>query len=233
LGNVASTLRVESIDGVGSRGLVCRGMEKDLKRSRAVCFFLLSCFVFLGLDSQAQHSIQITPKDKYAGLYLIFSDILQGSKGCYNYNNGWSVTGPDSPAGYQQSVAMKFTPRADAKVTKLMLALVWIAGDEGAVISLNDDNNGVPGNAIHTWVIHKLENEGNWPCVYTVVKSKKGLPVPKGQQYWVVAAATGTEMDAWGYTYKYANGDFAYDLNNAGWKIEDAPLSAFAVWGTR
>jgi len=64
-------------------------------------------------------------------------------------------------------------------------------------------------------------------------KSKHGLPVREGAQYWVVAAATGTEMDGWIFTYKGTTGNFAYNYDDEGWKIENSNLSVFAVLGTR
>lgn len=167
--------------------------------------------------------------DDDAGLYTIFSNF--GKKpNCYNQQEGWTVAGKHSPLGFSQYIAMIFTPQADATVTELKLALF---GQLGAVISLNEDSDGLPGKPIHTWVTSKLGNSGKPPCVYTAVKSKQGLPVQKGTQYWVVAAARGTEWDVWNFTYKGSTGDFAYDYDDEGWKIENSYLSAFAVLGTR
>jgi len=126
---------------------------------------------------------------------------------------------------------MKFTPKTDAAVTEIKLAL--LAYDKrGAVISLNEDSDGLPGKPIHTWVLSKLGNIGNGFCVLTAVKSKQGLPVQKGTQYWVVAAARGKEAAYWDFAYKAPIGDFAVN-HGAGWEKIDDYLSAFAVLGTR
>lgn len=171
-------------------------------------------------------------QDDDANLYTIFSNL--GKKpNCYYPYEGWTVSGKKSLLGFSQYVAMDFTPKADATVTEIRLALFNVAGKQGAVISLNEDSNGLPGNPIHTWVTKKLGNYGKLPCVLTMVSSKQGLPVHKGTQYWVVAAATGTEWDGWLYTYDESTGDLAIDYNDQGWVTEDSNLAAFAVLGLR
>jgi len=188
----------------------------------------------LALDSSSAASQDAAPSNEDAGLYTIFSNF--GKKpDCYNRSNGWLVSGKDSPfVGTSQYIAMKFTPSSDASVREIKMALLW-GGlyKDAAVVSLNEDSNGLPGNPIQSWVTGKLGMFGTPPCNYTMVKSKQGLPVQKGTQYWIVAEGRGTETNVWGFTYKGTQGDFAYDYNNEGWKIEYEHLSTFAVLGTQ
>ncbi len=171
--------------------------------------------------------------DDGAGLYTIFNNFGKKPK-CYNSSgDGWVVAGEDSEFGQSQYIAMSFTPKADATVTKLKLGMLWTTGTRGVVISLNEDSGGLPGNPIHTWVTSRVGKFGSYPCLYTLVKDGQGLPVQKGTQYWVVAAATGTEWDDWVFTYKGTMGEFAYDESDEGWTLENFYLATFAVLGTR
>jgi len=166
-----------------------------------------------------------------ASLYTIFTNL--GKKpNCYNYSDGWLVAGPDSDLGRIQYMAMSFTPKADAAVTELKLALFGSGPKPSAVISLSQDSNGLPGDPIHTWITHKLGNVGKGFCVLTEVKTKQGLPVQKGTQYWVVAEARGSIVDTWDFTYNNLTGNEAYDIGS-GWQTQNSYLSAFAVLGTK
>lgn len=186
-----------------------------MKTPLGLCLFLAGVFV-LSLPANAQDS----------GLYTIFSNFGKGQN-CFNLGEGWLVEGPGT--GDAQYIAMKFTPTVDANVTEMKLALF---GGRGAVVGLNEDDNGLPGKPIYTWHPHKLGNRGKSPCMYTLVTNKQGLPIHQGQQYWVVAEARGKEAAGWSWTNS-GDGDFAYDDSNQGWMIEDANISAFDVLGTR
>jgi len=113
--------------------------------------------------------------DVDASLYTIFNNF--GKKpNCYD-NEGWVVSGKDSSLGYSQYIAMRFTPKADATVTELKLALFRTTDKPGgAVISLNEDMGNQPGNPLHTWVTSKLGNSGKLPCVYTMVRASTVCP---------------------------------------------------------
>jgi hypothetical protein len=129
------------------------------------------------------------------GLVTIFSNLAAAyPKGEYWCCTGYNVMGPNSGAG-EQWMAATFTPGANHTVTRIEVAVGYSQqGTNGVVLSLNDDNNGVPGKALKTWNASGLPRFGT--CCTLVVKSDTaGIPVSAGKQYWVVLSTNSHELD--------------------------------------
>jgi hypothetical protein len=172
----------------------------------------------LAQDSTSQH------------LYKIYSNLGPTVGGnCYATNEAWAV-------GKGQSIAMPFTPKADAKLTVMTIALQWClyqCGPNGGIVTLNEDNNGLPGNAIHTWKFKKLGQFIWHGCYLTGRRSAEGIELKKDTRYWLVAPTSRVSVDFWLYTYNYSKGDFAYKESNGDWILDDNYLGAFGLFGTR
>jgi hypothetical protein len=129
------------------------------------------------------------------GLVTIFSNLAAAyPKGEYWCCTGYNVMGPNSGAG-EQWMAAAFTPRANHTVTKIEVAVGYSQqGTNGVVLSLNHDNNGVPGKALKTWNVSGLPRFGD--CCGLVVKSDStGIPVNAGTRYWIVLSTNSNESD--------------------------------------
>ena len=88
-----------------------------------------------------------------AGLVTIYSN-LGTRNDLYVDNAAWDVAGPDSGV-QQQWVGMPFTPSSNALVTQISIAVEHNTGSPNSfVLSLNADNNRLPGTALHTWIVH-------------------------------------------------------------------------------
>jgi hypothetical protein len=165
-------------------------------------------------------------------LKTIYSNLGTGTN-VYNKGAGWTVCGPASGI-CTQWVAMPFTPKARATVTKIESAVGWFSGTMEVVISLNADSNGKPGKAIHTWHVKKMEAFGTC-CTLDITRSKKGLPVKKGKQYWVVASTDTTDADlgaAWNFTWNNAQGLYAWSTDlGVTWNTATGAISALGVFG--
>lgn len=135
-----------------------------------------------------------------SGLVTIFSNLAaRYPKGEYWCCEGSNVMGPNSGVG-EQWMAAAFTPRANHTVTRIKVAVGYSQqGKNGVVVSLNDDNHGVPGKALKTWNASGLPRFGT--CCALVVKcDSSGIPVSAGKQYWVVLKTNQSEkdtVDAW------------------------------------
>lgn len=165
-------------------------------------------------------------------LYTIYSN-LGPPTSPFNNMNGWIVSGPDTRDG-EEHIAMPFTPKYNSEVMEIKAAVQFQSGENGVTISLNEDTNGLPGNALHTWNLSNLPRFGGC-CKLDVVKDGKGLKVEQGKQYWLVATTnTRTErtIDSWDYTYKSASGSFAANFGT-GWDKESGALSAFGIFGQK
>jgi len=90
--------------------------------------------------------------------------------------------------------AVPFTPAANMTVKEIDASVVWDEGTNAVVLSLNSDSSGLPGNAIHTWNIKNLAIIGSC-CQLATGKSKTGIAVKKGTQYWVVVSTNSNDSD--------------------------------------
>lgn len=135
-----------------------------------------------------------------SGFVTIFNSVAaKYPKGLYWCCQGYNVMGSNSGAGVQWMGAA-FTPNADHTVTRIAVAAGYSQqGTNGVVISLNDDNNGVPGQVLKQWSATGLPRFGD--CCQLVVESDNaGIPITGGKQYWVVLSTNANEsstVDGW------------------------------------
>jgi hypothetical protein len=172
-----------------------------------------------------------------SGLITIFSNLAAVyPKGEYWCCSGYNVMGP---AQGEQWMAASFTPGANHTVTRIQVAVGFSQGKtNGVVLSLNDDNNGVPGKALKTWNASNLPRFGT--CCGLVVKSDSaGIPVSAGTRYWVVLSTNSNELDtvdAWNVTdaNQVDSATVAtYPGTNNKWNaFQTTPGLAFAVKGS-
>ncbi|HWY54583.1 MAG TPA: choice-of-anchor R domain-containing protein [Terriglobales bacterium] len=171
-----------------------------------------------------------------SALVTIFSNLAAVyPKGEYWCCSGYNVMGP---AQGEQWMAAAFIPSANHTVTRIQVAVGFSQGKtNGVVVSLNRDNNGVPGNALKTWNASGLPRFGT--CCGLVVKSDdSGIPVSAGTQYWVVLSTNNKEsdtVDAWNVidTNQVDAATIAtFPGNNHSWNaFQSTPGLAFAVKG--
>jgi hypothetical protein len=180
-----------------------------------------------------------TTNMKDSGLVTIFSNLAATyPKGQYWCCSGYNVMGSKSGVG-EQWMAAAFTPGADHIVTKIEVAVGYSQqGTNGVVLSLNSDNNGIPGKALKTWNVSGLPRFGT--CCTLVAKSdSSGIPVSAGKQYWVVLSTNSHELDTvdgWNVsdTDQVDSATVAtYPGTNKRWKaFQTTPGLAFAVKGS-
>jgi hypothetical protein len=194
-----------------------------------VCLSLVAWFVPLGTAQDFKVGERpASPAEQGANLYTIHSNFARHGN-CFDLREGWLV-------GDGQYIAMPFTPLHDAKVTTVVMALLYCeygCGPDSATVSLNQDDGGLPGQVMHTWKLHNLGKQKWHSCSYTmtVARSKNGISLKMSQQYWLVAEAQKATTLSWAYTYKDTKGSFAYEQNEGGWLPNVDYLSAFGVFG--
>ena len=130
-------------------------------------------------------------------------------------------------------LAVPFTPSANASVKKVEAALSYISGTNQVLLSVNNDNNGLPGNAIATFRVKNLPAFGSC-CTFAAATSKAGIPVIQGVQYWLVVTTDSHDADFFG-----AWDDSAIDMRpypsavnpDGTWRIQNGVLPAYAILG--
>src|SRR5277367_728502 len=171
---------------------------------------------------------EITPAESApAQLTKIYSTLGKGSH-VYSVLSGTGILGTDAGQPWPQKVANGFKPKADYLVTEVQVGATYLQGTNVLVVSLNQDNNGVPGKALRTWHFSNLPVA--WSCCKLQTgKYAKGIPVKKGKLYWVVLRPEKEFQDTFDiFANNYAGKQGKYFSNNigSGWDTSYQVLGA-------
>ena len=164
-------------------------------------------------------------------LVTIYSN-LGKRKNVYNSIAGVGILGPDAGQPWPQSVGCGFRPRADHTVTEIQVGATYVQGTNTLVVSLNEDNKGIPGKALHSWHFSNLPTFGSC-CTLQTAKYSKGIPVKKGKLYWVVLSPQKKfqdTYDVWNNNFAGTQGTFSNNIGS-GWNSSYQVLGAFGVFG--
>jgi hypothetical protein len=166
-----------------------------------------------------------------SNLITIYSNLGKGSN-VYNASAGYGILGPDAGQPWPQSVGCGFRPKADHTVTEIRVGATHVQGTNTLVVSLNQDNHGIPGKALHAWHFSALPVFGSC-CTLQTAKYSTGIKVKKGQLYWVVLSPqkkfTDT-YDVWNNNFRGQQGTFSNNIGS-GWNSSYQVLGAFGVFG--
>jgi hypothetical protein len=166
-----------------------------------------------------------------ANLVEIYSNLGKGSK-VYNAISGYGILGVDAGQPWPEWVGCGFRPKADHTVTEIQVGATYDQGTNTLLVSLNEDNNGIPGKALHTWHFSNLPVFGQC-CTLQTAKYAKGIPVKKGKLYWVVLRPQHQfkdTYDVWNNNFAGTQGTFSNNIGS-GWASSYQVLGAFGVFG--
>lgn len=175
-----------------------------------------------------EYAPRVPAPDQPAALAKIFSNL--GSKAAaYDPLNGWFVGGPY--AGIFEFMGMSFTPKANAHVIQIQVAITYFSGDDQVNLSIYDDSSGVPGTLIGGPVTVVNLPPGGQCCGLAIANFSPGIAVSAGKLYWVVADTpwTGTGSDFQG-TWEQVLKPQPFAFGNGAWSPAANP--AGAVYGT-
>ena len=134
--------------------------------------------------------------------------------GTYNCCSGWTVGGAGSPVGLVED-AQLFTSAVSGNVTQIDVALGFVAGDNGATISLWSNAGGAPGANLSGFINAPPSPAFGSCCGLTTV-TLPGTPIVAGQEYFLVIEADNVTWDAWNWNDTGAVGQL--DQNSgSGW----------------
>jgi hypothetical protein len=150
----------------------------------------------------------------------------------YNCCVGWNVTGSASLVGEQTWTATAFTPKAAVTLTEIQIAIEYVAGTNGAIVTLNTDAKGVPSKKVlHKWNFSNLHAAGSC-CDLSTGKVKSGVKLAKGKQYWIVAMCPSDTWDAWNLNSTGVLGTFAQQNNGGTWSVfTNSDVGAMGLFG--
>lgn len=144
-----------------------------------------------------------------AKLVKIFDNLAVRPSGTYWGGVRFVIVGGSGNQTFvDNQVAAAFTPSANHTATKVEAAIANSGlsyGSTGFILSINQDDNGLPGKALLTAQLPGLPY--NYPglcCVMVIGNIPSGLPLTGGQQYWLVL-----------------DGQSAPSSDGAGWYLDD------------
>jgi hypothetical protein len=167
-----------------------------------------------------------------ANLVKIYSTLGTGNH-VYSKRSGVGILGTDTGQMLPEMVANGFRPKADHLVTEIQVGATHMQGTNVLVVSLNQDNHGVPGKVLHTWHFSNLPDV--WSCcTLQTGKYAKGIPIQKGKLYWVVLRPEKQFQDTWDMwadNFAVKQGKYVSYNTGSGWSTSYQVLSSVGVFG--
>jgi hypothetical protein len=150
-------------------------------------------------------AIHVPAQEVSAALTKIYSN-LGVKTDAYNDTEGWSLSGPTAADGFIQFDAMPFTPKVNASVTQVQVAVQYRSGANQINLSIYTDAGGAPATLLAGPVtVTNLPTFGT--CCALTVANFSPVAVTAGVRYWVTAdtPSTGTGSDfegSWNWAAK-------------------------------
>ena len=168
-----------------------------------------------------------------AGLVTIFSNLGTGNN-VYNGSVGSGILGQNVPNQlFPEWLASGFTPIADHLVTQIQVGVTYVEGPNGVILSLNDDNKGVPGQPLKSWRLPNLPAFGTC-CTLQTVTLNTGIAVTHGKQYWIVLQTPARNQGTWAVwndNFNFLQGPTSNNIGS-GWVVGGTQTQgAYGVFG--
>ena len=150
-------------------------------------------------------SVQLARSFSDATYLKIFDNLGRHPSGKYWGGTEVVIAGGGGNSTFPDNqIAAAFTPSANHTAAVIEAAAVdpnLGLGTSGFVLSLNQDNNGVPGTALLSAQLPGLPNNGQGLCCFLVIgKIPGGIALSGGKQYWIVVngqSGQSTDGAAW------------------------------------
>ncbi len=150
----------------------------------------------LMVHAKEKPAVHVPAQEPEAGLKTIYSNLGSSKTDLYDDANGWALLGPNNPHSNDQFVGMPFTPKANAHVSQVRVAVEYGSGANQVNLSIYEDSGGVPGTLL-AGPVTVTDLPKLFTCCTLATANFTPVAVTKGLQYWVVANTplTGTGSD--------------------------------------
>ena len=175
------------------------------------------------VHSKEQSAIHVPPQEAPPCLERIYSNLGKSKTDLYETEIGWGIFGPNSSSGFTEFVGMPFTPKSNAQVEQVRVALWYFGSGANQVnLSIYADAGGGPGTLLAGPVtVTNLPPSGT--CCSLAVAKFTRLAVTCGTRYWVVAdtplTGIGSDSEA---TWAFIPTHIPQAFNNgSGWSVDN------------
>jgi hypothetical protein len=167
-----------------------------------------------------------------AALSTIFTNLGPNATDNYNDTTGYYVLGPsNSVALSEQWIALPFTPKQNAHVSQLRVAVGWISGTKKIIVGLYSDSSGTVGTLLAQAETGNIPTDAT--CCQTANVNITSTAVTKGTQYWIVVTSDDTHAPDFTGVWQSSNdANTAGDVALGGWFTFSNNLPAGAAFGT-
>jgi hypothetical protein len=148
------------------------------------------------ITSVPHGSTVYTPARMPVGTHkLIWSNVgFKYPNGLYFCCYGNTISGSGSVIGETFWLAASFTPAEDATVKEIDAGVGWVTGPNKVIVTLYDDNGGVPGNTLASGSATGLTTFGTC-CGLAILDNH--VKVTGGNTYWVSVTTDGATSSTW------------------------------------
>jgi hypothetical protein len=161
---------------------------------------------------------------------VIFDTIGTGYYCC----EGWTVSGPSSAIGETFWSADQITPTSNGRVTKLVVGVGYVTGNNAAELAIYKDAAGVPGRMLWSGDVTSLPTFGASSTV-TATAAVTGVRIRASKPFWVSVQTdsnSSNTWDAWNFSNTTTAPLAQYNsVNNAWTNYGSTTAGAMTVYG--
>lgn len=114
----------------------------------------------------------------------------------YGCCSGWTVSGPSSVIGETIWSADQLTPTANGRVTKLVVGVGYVTGNNAAQLAIYKDAAGIPGRMLWSGDVTSLPTFGSTSTV-TATAAVTGARIRASKPFWVSVQTDSGSSNTW------------------------------------
>lgn len=127
------------------------------------------------------------------GKTVIFNSIGTGG---YNCCSGWTISGPSSQIGEQIWTADQIMPTVSGKVTKIVVGVGYVTGNNAVELAIYSDASGLPGKMLWSGDLSNLPGFGTTSTTTENAKVK-GVKIKANKPFWVSVQTDANSSNTW------------------------------------
>jgi len=148
----------------------------------------------------------------------LYSNLGTGTD-VYQEGIGWTISGTGT-LGFSQSIADEFQVTSNGSVGTIDIGVGYVEGVNSFKVSLDADNNGLPGAVLGSWSNLSSPQTFGGCCALLTISGITGINLTTGTNYWLVVAPEDSGSTLWG----------AWNFSNSASGNQDVSSDGGVTW---
>jgi len=148
----------------------------------------------------------------------LYSNLGTGTD-VYQEGIGWTISGTGT-LGFSQSIADEFQVTSNGSVGTIDIGVGYVEGVNSFKVSLDADNNGLPGAVMGSWSNLSSPQTFGGCCALLTISGITGINLTTGTNYWLVVAPEDSGSTLWG----------AWNFSNSASGNQDVSSDGGVTW---